>query len=133
MNEPAVLGRRELGRATLARQLLLERAPLSAVEAVERLCGMQAQEPRPPFIGLWSRLASFAPDELRAGLRAGEVVRGPLFRGTLHLVSRRDWSLLRGPVQPALSQAARVLRERIGTIDVELVATAAREALATCA
>ncbi len=36
-----VLSRRELGRATLARQLLLERHALSAVEAVGRLTGVQ--------------------------------------------------------------------------------------------
>jgi hypothetical protein len=125
-----VLGPRELGRATLARQLLLERARMPAVAAVEQLCGMQAQEPRPPFIGLWSRLAEFDPDDLRARIRDGALLRGPLFRGTLHLVSSRDWSLLRPPAQPALSAAARVLRERIGTIDAAAVAAAATELLA---
>ncbi len=112
------ISRRELGRATLARQLLLERAPVSAVEAVALLAGMQAQEPRPPFLGLWSRLRDFQPDELLEALRGGAVLRGPLFRATLHLVTEADWSVFRGPCQPALSRAARVLRERIGTIDV---------------
>jgi hypothetical protein len=125
-----VLTQRELALATLARQLLLERAPVGAVEAVELLCGMQAQEPRPPFVGLWSRLDGFDPDELRAALRSGAVVRGPIFRGTLHLMSEHDWQLLRPAAQPALSQAARVLRERIGTIDVARVTTEARRLLA---
>jgi hypothetical protein len=91
---------------------------------------MQAQEPRPPFVGLWSRLDGFEPDELRAALRSGAIVRGPLFRGTLHLVSERDWRALRPPAQPALSQAARVLGNRIGTIDVARVTAAARDLLA---
>src|ERR1043165_9241384 len=51
-----VLTRRALNRATLARQMLLEREAIDPVRAVERLAGMQAQAPRPPFIGLWTRL-----------------------------------------------------------------------------
>src|SRR5262249_46743685 len=56
---PAVvtrLGLRALGRATLARQFLLERAAVPVVDAVAHLCGLQAQEPQAPFVGLWSRL-----------------------------------------------------------------------------
>ncbi|TML04262.1 MAG: winged helix DNA-binding domain-containing protein, partial [Actinobacteria bacterium] len=54
---------RELNRATLARQLLLERRPVDVVDAVDRLGGLQAQEPRPPFIALWSRLEGFERDD----------------------------------------------------------------------
>ena len=61
-----VLTQRRLNRATLARQMLLQRERGDAVEAVERLCGMQAQEPRPPFPGLWSRLHGFRREEAPA-------------------------------------------------------------------
>jgi hypothetical protein len=47
-----VLDARALNRATLARQLLLERADLPVLDAVAHLCGLQAQEPQEPFPGL---------------------------------------------------------------------------------
>jgi len=125
----AAITRRELGRATLARQLLLERSPLDCVSAVARLAGMQAQEPRPPFLGLWSRLADFRSEQLLEALRTGALVRGPLFRATLHLVTAADWSTFRPPVAPALTRALRALGKRAEGIDVDAVGAVARELL----
>ena len=47
-----ILTLRELNRATLARQMLLDRNPLLVCDAVERLVGLQVQVPNPPYIGL---------------------------------------------------------------------------------
>jgi hypothetical protein len=129
MGRPQGVTRRELGRATLARQLLLERSPLGALAAIEALAGLQAQEPRPPFIGLWSRIRAFEPAALRDALRSGAVLRAPLLRGTLHLVSAADFRLLRGACQPALDVAARVLRDRAAGADPDAVCALARAAL----
>jgi Winged helix DNA-binding domain len=91
---PDIISTRALNRATLARQLLLRRADLPAIDAIEHLVGMQAQAPLAPYVGLWSRLGSFRHTEL-AGLIAGrQAVRIHLMRTTVHLVSARDAVML---------------------------------------
>jgi hypothetical protein len=90
-----VLTQRELNRATLARQLLLQRKRLSPTAVIERLVGMQAQWPPAPYIGIWTRTASFRPQALERELRRGTIVKATVMRQTLHLVTRRDYALLR--------------------------------------
>ena len=94
MVTPRVLSDRELNRALLARQLLLKRAALSPAAAIERLAGLQAQWAPAPYVGLWSRLAKFAIADLERALVARTVVKATLMRGTLHLVSARDYPAL---------------------------------------
>jgi len=90
-----VLSLRELNRATLARQLLLAREPLSPIEVIEHLVGMQAQWPQSPYIGIWTRTTDFARADLERELAAGKVLKANLMRMTLHLVSKRDYGLMR--------------------------------------
>src|SRR5260370_42429703 len=75
--------------------MLLERANLDAVTAIERLAGMQAQYSPSPYIGLWSRVRDFKREELEAALAAHLVYKATLMRGTLHLVSARQFDLFR--------------------------------------
>ena len=84
------LSRRALNRATLARQYLLERSPTGALEAIEHLGGMQSQAPLAPYVGLWTRLRDFVPEELSKLTEERRVVRLHLMRATVHLVSARD-------------------------------------------
>jgi hypothetical protein len=85
---------RELNRSLLARQLLLKRAALSPVTAIERLAGLQAQWSPAPYVGLWARLAKFTIADLEGALADREVVKATLMRGTLHLVSAADYPAL---------------------------------------
>lgn len=96
-----VLSQRALNRATLARQMLLERRKLTVAQAVERLAGLQAQAPNPPYIGLWSRLEGFRREQLTEALRKRRVVRMSTLRATLHLMAASDalaWRPLLEPV-----------------------------------
>jgi hypothetical protein len=89
-----VLTRRELNRALLSRQLLLERQRLTAVKAVERLGGLQAQSTPSPYLSLWTRLEGFGRDELTQALTKRRLVKALLQRGTLHIVTPRDfWAI----------------------------------------
>jgi hypothetical protein len=90
-----VLTLRELNRATLARQLLLERKRLSPRAVIERLLGMQAQWPPAPYIGLWTRTTGFRREALQRDLANARVVKATVMRQALHLVTRRDYALLR--------------------------------------
>ena len=90
-----VLTLRELNRATLARQLLLERKRLSPAAVIERLVGMQAQWPAAPYVGIWTRTTSFRREALERDLARNSVVKATAMRGTLHLVTRRDYAVIR--------------------------------------
>src|SRR5437867_10236670 len=89
--ERPVLTLRELNRAMLARQLLLDRARIGIVAAIERLAALQAQWSPSPYIALWSRLRDFRRHKLWSAIERHEVIRARLMRGTLHLVSARDF------------------------------------------
>ncbi len=86
-----VLTQRELNRALLARQLLLERQRLSLPRALERIGGIQDQYAPNAYIRLWSCIDGFERDALDRALERRSVVQATLMRGTIHLVSARDY------------------------------------------
>jgi hypothetical protein len=103
MDAPLIT-RRALNRATLARQLLLERSTMPVPAAIEHLVGLQAQTPHTAYTGLWTRLAGFRPEVLSDLLVERRVVRLALMRGTIHMVTARDAWGLRPLVQPVLDR-----------------------------
>ncbi|WP_454049301.1 winged helix DNA-binding domain-containing protein [Cellulomonas sp. Marseille-Q8402] len=129
MTAPLTL--RRLNRTLLHRQLLDARAAIAPAEAVRRVLAVQAQEPNWVFAGLWSRLAGFERADLELAVADRALVRGPLLRGTQHLVAAEDYRWLRPTVQPVLSRLARgaYYADQTRGIEPEQLVVAAREAL----
>jgi hypothetical protein len=125
------LDTRALNRATLARQLLLDRADLPVRDAVAHLCGLQAQEPQEPFVGLWSRLRAFDPMVLSDLLTGRSVVRTHLMRRTVHLLTAEDVLAWRSRHDAMLRQRVLgVYRRELDGIDLGELAAAGRAVLA---
>jgi Winged helix DNA-binding domain len=123
MNKSTLTGR-ELNRALLARQLLLERSDLPLPRALEQVAGIQAQYAPSMYIGLWSRLAEFERQALTDALAARTVVQATLMRMTIHLVSREDfWPFALAVREP---RRAQWLRTRPKPISARSIAGAAR-------
>jgi DNA glycosylase AlkZ-like len=119
-----VLSERELNRALLARQLLLERVKLPIPRVLERICGIQNQYAPNGYVRLWSCVDGFRRADLTKALERRSVIQGTLMRETIHLVSRRDYA----PFAAAIRQSGRDWRLRVDkrTDDRELVALAGR-------
>jgi hypothetical protein len=123
-----ILKLRELNRATLARQMLLKREPLTVLAAVERLVGLQAQLPVAPYVGLWTRLPDFSREDLARAIEDRKIVKATLMRATLHLCTADDYLRFRTALQPMLSGAGdAIVKQRGGKFDsTRLLAEARR-------
>lgn len=125
-----VLTLREVNRATLARQLLLERSPLTAPAAIKQLVGLQAQQPISPYIGLWTRLNDFQRDNLAQLIQNRAVVKATLMRSTLHLATADDYLLLRATLQPMMTSGWEAIAKRRNlNFDVKMLVAAAKDYL----
>jgi hypothetical protein len=124
----AALTHRAVNRATLARQHLLERTRATALDEIAHLCGMQAQAPLAPYVGLWTRLQDFAPADLSALYEQRQVVRLALMRGTIHLTTAEDALAWRPLVEPMIVRGTDgAFAKHYHGLDRSALAAAARE------
>jgi hypothetical protein len=125
-----VLTTRELNRALLARQLLLERSDLPLVRAVERIGGIQAQYAPSAYIGLWSRLRDFDRQVLTTALERRRLVQATLMRATIHIVSAADYvRFLEGIRAVRREWWSRVSRRGADALDMRGATSLLRKAL----
>ena len=110
---------RQLNRATLARQLLLRREALDAVEALGRIVALQAQEPVSPYLALWTRLTGFDGRSLDDAFADHQIVKAQLMRITLHAVTAADYPAVHEAVQPTL-RASRLYDRRFTNENVPI-------------
>ena len=130
LTQPRVLTARDLNRALLARQLLLDRSRLPLTRVLERVAGLQTQYAPSGYIGLWSRLAGFGLADLTRALECRRAVQATLMRSTIHVVSARDfWLFADGVRQSRMDWWRRTHARRLGDVDMAAVARTIREAL----
>lgn len=121
-----VLTRQALNRATLARQLLLERAPMAAGAALAHLVGLQAQNVKPPYYALAARLAEFDPMELSGLMAERAAVRAVTMRSTVHTLTADDLLTLRPLTQAAIDRELRMFRGGLTGVDLDRLAALTR-------
>ena len=122
-----VLGPRALNRATLARQLLLTRSPMSAKDALTHLLGLQAQNVKPPYYALAARLDGFGPEDLSRLMADREAVRIVTMRSTIHTHTADDCLTLRPLVQPARDRELTYFRKGLVGVDLGRLTALARD------
>jgi len=126
-----VLSTRDLNRALLARQLLLERSRLPLSRALEAVGGLQTQYAPSGYIGLWSRLRDFPRAALTEALVKRQAVQGTLMRSTIHTVSAADyWFFKAGTRESLRDWWLRVVRHQVPSVDMEAAAKVLRDRLA---
>lgn len=126
-----VLSVRQLNRALLARQLLLERSRLSLPRALERVAGLQTQYAPSAYVSLWSRLEDFRRDTLTRALERRRAVQATLMRATIHIVSPRDFHLFAAAIRRGRREWwLRVQRHDVEDVDMDALAGRVREHLA---
>jgi hypothetical protein len=99
----ATLSQRQLNRALLARQMLLERVSTPLPRVLDRMGCLQAQYAPSMYVGLWSRVDGLERDAVTRALERKSVVQGTLMRSTIHLVSKADY----WPLAVAVREARR--------------------------
>ena len=126
-----VLTTRELNRAMLARQLLLERSSMPLTRAVEQVAGLQTQHAPSAYVALWARLRDFDRDALTRALHQRRVVQGTMMRITIHMATARDyWLFTEGIRRERRKSGLGQFRRLLQGIDVEAAAELVRTTLA---
>jgi hypothetical protein len=126
-----VLTLRDLNRATLDRQMLLAQADMPVLDALQRLAGLQAQQPSSPYIALWTRLQGFRRADLAGPIHDRTAVKATTLRATLHLGTAADYLRFRATLQPALTAGwSAIAKRRAATFDLSAVLDAATDFIA---
>jgi len=116
---------RELNRALLARQFLLQPSSHSVVDTIERIGGLQTQYAPSGYIGIWSRMKAFRRNDLTTALEHRRIIQGTLLRNTIHMVSPRDyWLFLAGTRASRQEWFRRITKKEYGELPIDAAAAA---------
>lgn len=104
------------------------RVDRSPADVVEHLVGLQAQTPQSWYVGLWTRINGFDPVSVGLALQERRLVRLPVMRSTIHLVSGADALVLRPMTDPVIERSTLGAFGRgLSGVDRAALVAAARE------
>src|SRR4051812_22156103 len=126
---PRTLSTVQLNRALLARQQLLKRKRLSVAQTIHNVGGLQSQEPKDPFVSLWSRIEGFKRERLPEAAENRSVVRGSNLRCTMHTVTAEDFVKYRLALQPVIGRDTANWKDRYVGLDKPAVIKAVNKLL----
>lgn len=95
----------ELSTITLNRHSLVSGPlPKEITEAVGRICGLNAQSARGPYLSLWNRMEGFTRETLTEALYEEKtLIKAWLMRGTVHIVPTADFPIYQKALRRSLS------------------------------
>jgi winged helix DNA-binding protein len=126
-----VLSTRELNRAVLARQRLLEPSTGSIAQTLHAINAIQAQYAPSMYVGLWSRMHDLERDTLTRALEQRTIIQATLMRVTIHLVAKEDyWPFALAARQARRDLWLRSMRKTVTAAELEERAARVREHLA---
>jgi hypothetical protein len=123
------LTQRELNRALLARQHLLERTRAPLARVVERIGGIQNQYAPSAYVRLLASVDGFERRHLDRALERRTLIQGTLLRETIHVVSRRDYALFAAGIRRSGQAWWRRVNKVPPDLDMRPLAARAREFL----
>jgi hypothetical protein len=104
---------------------------MGIAELLEQVGGLQTQYAPSGYVGLWTRLEGFERPALTRALEDRIVVQATLMRGTIHMVSAREYWLFAMGVRRARREwALKTERGSDGGASLERHADELRQALA---
>jgi uncharacterized protein YcaQ len=112
---PPLMTLKQLSQVTLQKHFLIDQAPPGdIIKVIGRVCGLNAQTARGPYISLWNRIKGFNREHLTKALyEERSLMKAWLMRNTVHMVPVRDFAIYQKALRQSLCKEwERVLKKQ---------------------
>lgn len=100
------LSQEQVTRSSFKSHFLLDKAENSElVKVISRICGLNSQTARAPYISLWSRIKDFKKAQLNRALYEEKLlIKAWLMRGTVHTIPSDEYPIFQKALGPGLAR-----------------------------